>query len=638
VFGFVASLWMTHASSSALPSLKVDDQFALAVMASAYLANRFLLLWRTQERLLPRLIEAGVCAIAFVGSAVLLLELRDFTFAEQTIALALGGAVLLASGAEILRSRASIHTGLLVLLIVAGVQWQWIVTTDWFKDSQAHLAPRFIDSQLYAIEASYRPLPSVIKPGDGIPNPAGQVRLEPGGGIREGGGIVARGNGYLLVSGAGDFYWIDPPERERDLVVRELDIDVPINAADFKKAVRGTAAVRYWNFRVQDVEVVDRAEGFRVFVSHHYWYEDRACYVVRVSSFDSTAASLRAVEAPVVWRTVFESRPCLQVKRFDGAPRFAGEESGGRLARLGEHTLLLTLGDHEHDGLNSEHALAQDPEASYGKIVAISLDDFTSSFRSVGHRNPQGLFVDKDGVVWSTEHGPDGGDELNRIEVGGNYGWPFATYGVQYGRNVWPLSTQPGFHDGYLEPVYAWVPSIGVSNLVGVEADLFEIWRGDLLVTSLRDRGLWRMRIRNNGLVVNERIHLDVRMRDIIEGNRGEIVVWSDENPQLVFLRPSAKRSTPLAAFAMCKGCHKISAGALGIGPSLHGIVGRKIASRAGYQYSAALSAIEGRWDVASLDAYLTNPQQFAPGTSMALQGIADKQERKRIIEYLVGL
>ena len=88
----------------------------------------------------------------------------------------------------------------------------------------------------------------------------------------------------------------------------------------------------------------------------------------------------------------------------------------------------------------------------------------------------------------------------------------------------------------------------------------------------------------------------------------------------------------------MCKGCHKISAGALGIGPSLHGIVGRKIASRAGYQYSAALSAIEGRWDVASLDAYLTNPQQFAPGTSMALQGIADKQERKRIIEYLVGL
>lgn len=638
----VAGLRASHRAGGSWLELEPPMQGALLVLGCAYAASGVATAWFARAASGPsgfeRCARSVVVTVAFLAGAVVLLDLRHVELDRWTTVLAIGSALVLALLREILSRAQALHLALLGGMLVALGVGSWAASRGAFDDARGELRPQFIDSHLYGLLAHHRPLPALHKPGGGIPIPPREYRIEPGGGIREGGGVVRLPGGYLLVSGAGDFYWITRPDPAGELAVRELEIDVPFNPAAFERDAGGDPVVRYWNFRVQDVEVQSRPNGLRVFVSHHFWNAAEACYVVRVSSFESAKTRIEEVGGDVVWQTLFESQPCIPIKTFPRGQRFAGEESGGRLALRGEDTLLLTLGDHEHDGLNSERALAQDPGASYGKIVAISLADARARFHSIGHRNPQGLYVGADGVVWSTEHGPEGGDELNRIEAGGNYGWPLASYGVDYGETSWPLGAEPGSHAGYREPVYAWVPSIGVSNLVGVRSSRFPAWRDDLLVASLRDRGLWRMRIRNGGLVVNERIEIGVRMRDIIEGHEGEIVIYSDENPRLIFLEPAGELQTPEAAFAVCRGCHTVEGTVSAIGPNLRGVVGREIASYSGYPYSAGLAALEGRWDTANLDAYLRDPQTFAPGTSMALPGIESEAQRALVIEYLESL
>lgn len=80
------------------------------------------------------------------------------------------------------------------------------------------------------------------------------------------------------------------------------------------------------------------------------------------------------------------------------------------------------------------------------------------------------------GTLWSTEHGPRGGDEINVLEEGEHYGWPMVTYGTRYGNQDWPANPNQGRHLGYQAPVYAFVPSIGISNLIQIENELFPYW------------------------------------------------------------------------------------------------------------------------------------------------------------------
>ena len=142
------------------------------------------------------------------------------------------------------------------------------------------------------------------------------------------------------------------------------------------------------------------------------------------------------------WKTLYETTPCLPVRgegRRHGIP-FVGYLGGGRMALLDEQTLLLAVGDFGFDGVASVEAQAQNSATSYGKTIAINIADGRAALFPLGHRNPQGLFVDRSGTIWSTEHGPQGGDELNRLERDKNYGWPYATDGTDYGSFSWPLN------------------------------------------------------------------------------------------------------------------------------------------------------------------------------------------------------
>jgi len=281
--------------------------------------------------------------------------------------------------------------------------------------------------------------------------------------------------------------------------------------------------------------------------------------------------------------------------------------------------------------------LSQDMTASYGKSILIHIKDRRSEIFTSGIRNPQGMYIDPKGNIWETEHGPQGGDELNLLKQGLNYGWPIVTYGTDYGTFAWPLNPKQGDHEGFEAPFFSWVPSLGVSNLVGVEKDLFPVWKGDLLVSSLNYRRLFRLRIRNDRVVYEEPIEIGMRIRDIAEGSDGRVVLWADDDDAIISLRPLTGNSGEASFGTSCSGCHKVENGTSHrIGPDLWGIMGRKPGSAPGFvDYSGAMRARGGVWTEEKLDEFIKNPQAAVPGTAMEFAGVADAATRARIIDYL---
>jgi aldose sugar dehydrogenase len=220
---------------------------------------------------------------------------------------------------------------------------------------------------------------------------------------------------------------------------------------------------------------------------------------------------------------------------------------GGRMAFMNDGTLLITLGDGFDDRED-----AQRLDSHTGTIVRVhddgrvpvdnpfvDRDDARPEIFSYGHRNPQGIVVDPDtGKIWSHEHGPRGGDELNLIRPGENYGWPVATHGVDYsGARITPYTSRPGMVD----PLIDWTPSIAPAGMSQYRGDLFEGWHGDLLVASLVERTIRRIVI-DGGQVVSDQplgLELDRRLRDVRVGPDGALYVLTDEKEgEVLRVRP----------------------------------------------------------------------------------------------------
>lgn len=210
---------------------------------------------------------------------------------------------------------------------------------------------------------------------------------------------------------------------------------------------------------------------------------------------------------------------------------------GGRMAQLADGSLVLTLGD----GFSLREA-AQDPASHLGKIVRVNpdgsvpadnpfvgRDDALPEIYSLGHRNVQGIAVDTArSILWSHEHGPRGGDELNQIEPGDNYGWPVATAGLDYsGAQISPFASYAGMQD----PVHGWTPSIAPSSLAVYRGSAFAQWQNDLLVTALAGRALHRLRLDTDGRVLEEQVllrELGERLRDVRVDDQGRVLLLTD--------------------------------------------------------------------------------------------------------------
>jgi hypothetical protein len=279
--------------------------------------------------------------------------------------------------------------------------------------------------------------------------------------------------------------------------------NLTLNSSEFQLfTLRNKITSAYDAFGVKDATIIETEAGASaIVVAANYFDVEKECVDLRLFL-------LKLSELTEGWRTLFQSKPC--IRELEGMPSW-----GGGLTNLGEYSVLLTIGDVLHDGVNYENLIANN-EANNGKIYEINLDSGEAELYSVGHRNPQGITKTKQGKIFAVEHGPKGGDELNIIEKGKNYGWPFVTYGVDYGTTGWPLNNNNGSHDGYAVPLMSWTPAIAPSDIAEVsnlDGDL--LWGGDILISGLRSQAIFRLKLNEQAVTLIEEIKLDRRVRKL---------------------------------------------------------------------------------------------------------------------------
>ena len=439
--------------------------------------------------------------------------------------------------------------------------------------------------------------------------------------------------------------------------LHSLDIDVPMNIAALR--ARAIPGLDYGFDRALDLLAVETApHKFDLYASFDRFNAAQTCFQVVVSRMRMTTTK-DGVLPQSGWEDLFATKPCVPPRITEGV--FIGIQSGGRLVRYDDHTLLLSVGDLEFDGVKYPGMTTapdgpQDPSWDLGKIIAINLATGTAEHWAMGFRNPQGLLVDGQGRIWETEHGPRGGDEINLIQPGGNYGWPIVTYGMRYSAKIenWPRNPTFGGHTGYDLPAYVFVPSVGISQIIQPSAKEFPFWYSTLLVTSLAGRTLYEVRLEGDRAMYARPMRLGERLRDIISRRNGEIAIISDTGFLFLIraqtndshggtfsitdrrtLKPSPRvEQTPADAgrqlFAEnCKSCHDL-ADRVRVGPPLNGVVGRDIAS-AQFAYSPVLRDADGVWNAKKLTAFLTEPERQFSGTAMPDPQMTGAQARNLI-------
>lgn len=220
---------------------------------------------------------------------------------------------------------------------------------------------------------------------------------------------------------------------------------------------------------------------------------------------------------------------------YDGRAHF-----GSRLAFGPDGKLYITTGDRSDSQMRR---YAQQLDSHLGKTLRINPDgsipadnpfvnqsNAQPQIWSLGHRNIQAAAFDADGRYWILEHGTRGGDELNLIEKGKNYGWPLQAYGIEYSGR--PIGGSETARPGMQQPVYYWDPVIAPSGAQFYTGSAFPSWRGSLLVGALREQRLVRLTIANGRVTGEEHLLTDrnKRVRDVRQGPDGNIYIVTDEN------------------------------------------------------------------------------------------------------------
>ena len=213
-----------------------------------------------------------------------------------------------------------------------------------------------------------------------------------------------------------------------------------------------------------------------------------------------------------------------------------GQHFGSRIVFDNDGHLFFSVGDRGNRDVNPQNL-----EKDGGKIYRLKLDGSIpkdnpfvnkngaiDAIYSYGHRNPQGMiFHYKTGELWEHEHGPKGGDEINIIEKGKNYGWPVITYGINYsGTSITDKREMPGME----QPIYYWVPSIAPCGMAFSTSGVYKKWKGDLFVGSMKFNYLERLVIKKGKVIKREKILEDIggKLRNVKEGPDGYLYVSVD--------------------------------------------------------------------------------------------------------------
>jgi hypothetical protein len=244
-----------------------------------------------------------------------------------------------------------------------------------------------------------------------------------------------------------------------------------------------------------------------------YYIEKKGCQLLSVSKAEINMKEMKFIK-------VFSSDEC------------GNYVQAGRMVmniKDKNNNLLLSTTNQTPDKITDR---PQNDDSIFGKVISINLDDNKSLIYSKGHRNIQGLYIDND-VIISTEHGPRGGDEINKIEKGKNYGWPIASYGETYSKQSQKKTIYLKSHEdnSFVEPIYSFVPSIGISEIIRLSNNFSTLFQNNFILTSLFDRSIYRIKFDNsfNKILFKEKIYINERVRDIKYSNELSVVLLALE-------------------------------------------------------------------------------------------------------------
>ena len=441
----------------------------------------------------------------------------------------------------------------------------------------------------------------------------------------QGGAIEAFEDQVWLVTRMGDFHRLE----SKAFVPVALSPPEPVLLDGFYTRPKDKSALGY-----QDLKMRRLSDGnVEVLVTMTRVDPAEAC--VRVVLYRTLVEDLgeRALTA-AEWRETWRSDPCIA-----SAKGSFPLQAGGEMTYRPDGQVAVFVGDFGVDYFNRSTP-GVDPQArdnDYGKVLLIDPVTGADTVLSVGHRNPGGIATGPDGALWLAENAAEGGDEINLIEAGGNYGWPVKTLTTHYGQKDWPSETG-AVPDNYRAPAFAFVPSPALSSMVPVSGPEFPQWEGDLAVGTLKHGSFYRVRIEDGRVILTEPIATGVRARDISIDAQGRILIKTDRTAEvLMYSRADADEadtSPELAALmqAGCTSCH----GNGGVAPGLEGVGGRRVASIDGFDYSEALTMMGGKWTEERLIAFLRDPQSMVPGSLMPAADLTEDEIRD-LVDTLAG-
>lgn len=473
------------------------------------------------------------------------------------------------------------------------------------------------------------------------------------------GSLTAIGKDLLLMSGSGEVFF---HAAGSDSVVRSA-ITLPSNhLAEYRQIAQTPKYADYSQDSFTDPRYlhllyVDNGAERLLLLSFTEWHAAEECYtntIVRLDVSDQAGTPDTWSAKAEDWQVLFRSNPCLTMKKI--ARAIEAHICGGRMVfDTRRQQLLFTVGDFHWDGIANDVMLAQDDANDYGKVLAMGLDGSGLRHFAKGLRNAAGITLDQQGRVWVIENGPSGGDELNLVEDGGNYGWPLTSLGKWY--NGLPMKTarQYGRHDDFTPPVFSWLPSVGMSSIMQLHG-FDPAWSEDFLIGSMNGNTIFRVRVVDNRALFSEAIPFGERIRYILQPEPGVIAVWTDSFNLILITRGADDESDQFverfidqqdwsgqrkeqvrSAITACTQCHTYTPTPGSGAPHLVGVFNRPVARTDFPGYSDALRTTGGRWSEERLTRYLTDPQAFAPGTAMPPLGLSEDTV-KGVVDVLVSL
>lgn len=264
-------------------------------------------------------------------------------------------------------------------------------------------------------------------------------------------------------------------------------------------------------FAINDIAVLsESASSARLLISYPRLNASRSCVEIAV---DELALDRNRDKARFIAQW-FVSKPCVPVS--------AVQHTAGRFEVIDKNSVYLTVGD-----LGFTRIGDRKKRGDLGSVFKLTAR--TAQKISQGHRNPQGIVLYNNDTLMVSEHGPRGGDELNIVKKGNDYGWPFVTYGQPYGAGDYVKPTKTGTHEGFVKPITYWVPSIAPTELVQLPNQGWGDWNSALVLGTLREEVLVFIAL-NQKLEVTSTQQIDVgqRVRDLDVLSDGSLIMSTD--------------------------------------------------------------------------------------------------------------